>query len=80
MINAVLNQRVAAAAAFEHQYIAPLTVIDVRDASTFNQQPTLALATPRYENRDILRFCIQFPNVSRLKLVGPTVENFSQGI
>jgi len=80
MINAVLNQRAAVAAAFDHQYIGPLTVIEFRDTSTLNQHPALALATPRYENQDILRFCIRYPNVSRLRLVSPTFENLTHRI
>jgi len=75
MINAIMDQRTATPAAFEHDYIAPATVIDVHDASTLHQPPTLALATPRYKNQDILRFCTHYPDVSRLKLVSPTFLN-----
>jgi serine/threonine protein kinase len=69
MTNALVDQREATPAAFQHKYIAPLTVINIPDASALNQPPTLALATPRYENQDILSFCIRYPDVSRLKLL-----------
>ena len=67
MINDLVNQR-ATAAAFEYDYIVPLTDIN---APAPNQPPTLALATPCYENQDMLHFCIRHPDVSRLRLVGP---------
>jgi len=75
MINALMDQRTTTATAFEHDHIAPLIVIDVHDTSALNQPPTLALAAPRYVNQDILRFCIRYPDVSRMRLVGPTFGN-----
>ena len=72
MINALVNQRATTAVAFEHDYIAPFTVIDVHDPFALNQPPTLALATPRYRNQDIVRFCIRYPE-SRLRLVSLTL-------
>ena len=75
MINALVQQRAATAAAFEHDYIAPLTIIDSHDPSVVDQPPALALATPRYKNQDILRFCTRYPDVPRLRLVSPTFAN-----
>jgi serine/threonine protein kinase len=74
MINALVDQRAATPAAFKHEYIAPLTIIDIPDASVLSQPLTLALATPHYENQDILRFCIRYPDVSRLKLLIQAAE------
>jgi len=62
MISALVDQRTAAAAAFEHDHIAPLTVIDAHDVSALNQPLKLALATPRYANQDPIT-CISISHV-----------------
>ena len=75
MVGALINQRATAAPALEHDYIVPLTAVNVHDSFVLNQRPTLALATLRYQNEDILRFCIRYLDISGLRMVSPNFAN-----
>ena len=56
MLTALLNDRAAAPAAFEHRYISPFGVLDVDMIFGYDHQSIQALVTPRYANGDILDF------------------------